>query len=212
MSSVYDKLIQRLTNNYAKDPNSNIGKILQLLAYPLQEHQDTRDKIEEYRDIDLAEGVTLDRIGGNVQQPRGQANDAIYRIMLKAKIKANLSDGTINTVIDYISFILQIDPSEVEVHETWEDNVGKYANLHINVPTKPINEIGLSLNQFAQLVRNVLAAGVGCSVLAEGTFQFSSISNQSETDTEKGFSDVDGTTGGFFGAIYDSGQEQKLPI
>ena len=55
-----------------------MGKLLGIVAGELQEARETIEKVDLWRDIDKAEGATLDRIGLNVQQLRGQATDPVY--------------------------------------------------------------------------------------------------------------------------------------
>ncbi len=207
--SILTDMLQRLTDNYAKDPESNIGKLLGIVAGELEELRDTIERIDLWRDIDEAEGSTLDRIGKNVQQLRGQATDPVYRILLKTKIARNMSDGAINTIIRVLSIALQAEPEEIVIEELWETEP---ATIHISVPTEVLNASGFSLSQFGRLVNRIVAAGVKAYVLLEGTFAFSSIVDESENDPDAGYADLAQTTGGYFGAIYDPGDETDLPL
>lgn len=182
---------------------------MKLTAHHIQENEDTLFRIADWRDIDQAEGHVLDRIGSNVNQQRGQLPDEVYRVLIKSKIKRSLSDGSINTLIDFLSFILQINTREVNINELWES--GKPAALHINVPGGAINQTGLSLKQFGRLINLVVAAGVRAEVLFAGTFSFSSDYRESEMSPH-GFADDDLTTGGTLGYIYDPSEDIDLPI
>lgn len=209
MHDVLKELVDRLTDNYAKNPESNNSKFMQLAANTIQENEDTLFKIKDWRDMDQAQGKALDKIGGNVKQVRGQLPDETYRVLIKAKIKRTLSDGSIDTIIDFVSFILQIPVTDVELTELWAE--GKDAALHLNVPAGPINATGLSLTQFGRLINLIVVAGVRAEVLFEGTFSFSSNYSASETSTE-GFADDAGTTGGTLGYAYDPEFDVDLPI
>lgn len=123
MSNVKDLFLSRLTDNYNKHENSNVNKLVELTTKHIQDNEDLLSKIGEWIDIDQAEGTTLDMHGRNVQQERGQASDDVYRVLIKSKIKRNLSDGSINTIIDFLSFILNINPSEVIINELWEEGI-----------------------------------------------------------------------------------------
>lgn len=207
---VLKRFVDRLTDNYNKNENSNVYKLLQLAAEHIQENEDTLNRIMNWRDIDQAEGVTLDLIGRNVRQNRGQAPDEVYRILIKSKIKRNFSNGSINTLIDFLSFILQIDKKEVVIHELYE--VGQPATLKIDLPIGAIAKTGLTRNQFGALVNIVTVAGVKANVLFEGTFSFSADYYNSEYDNPNGFADDAGTTGGTLGDSYDPGNDYELPL
>ena len=211
------KMLRRITDNYNKDPDSNVGKLLNIAATEIEDLEETADKIRLWRDIDEAEGETLDRIGYNVQQWRGQATDPVYRILIKSKIARNLSDGSINTVIGTLAITLDTEHKEIEVRELWGDpSEPEPAAIFISVPTQRLNEIGFGLTQFGRLCNRIVAAGVKADVLLQGTFQFSSDYDSVNTDSEKGFNELvngePGKIGGYFGAVYDPADDPDLPI
>lgn len=175
---------------------------MQVTAMHIQENEDTLNQIAEWRDIDKAQGKVLEQIGSNVRQSRGALGDDTYRIMIKSKIKRSLSDGSIDTLIDFISFILQIEPKNVNITEFSSGS----GTLHVDVPAGAINSTGLSLAQFGQLINLVTVAGVRADVLFQGTFSFSSNYSASETDANAGFD------GGTLGYAYTPGQDTSLPI
>lgn len=212
LNPVLNRLVDRLTDNYNKNVDSNVNKLMQVAALSIQENEDVLTQIQEWRDIDKAEGTTLDRIGNNIQQNRGKAPDSLYRVLIKSKIRRNLSDGSINTLIDFLSIILQVDKTEVKITELWQE--GKSAVIHVDVPSGSINTTGLSIGQFGTLLNLVVAAGVRAEVLMEGTFQFSSQSATSETDATgvSGFADMGQTRGGQLGAAYSPSSDYALPI
>lgn len=208
-NEVLDKFVERLTDSYSKNPESNVYKLMSIAAGIIQENEDTLNRIGDWRDVDQAEGVALDMLGQNVRQNRGQAPDEVYRILIKSKIKRNLSNGSINTLIDFLSFILQIPKTSVKVNELWK--VGQPADLKIDIPLNVINATGLSRKQFGTLINLVTVAGVNAEVLFEGTFSFSSVYDASETSAE-GFADDAGTTGGTLGDAFDPAVDYELPF
>jgi len=122
LSDVLQKFWDRLTDNFNKHPNSNVSKLLKIAAAHIQENTDLLDKIEEWRDVDKAEGAVLDRHGRNVRQERGQATDEVFRVLIKSKVLRNFSNGSIDTIIEFLAFILQVDPQVVKVRELWPDD------------------------------------------------------------------------------------------
>lgn len=205
-------MLKRLTDNYKKDPNSNIGKLLSIISDEMEEIKSNFETIGNYRDIDQAAGNTLDKIGVNVQQFRGVATDEVYKILLKSKIARNLSQGDINTIIRVLSITLNTDPSNIRVTELYTTIDNEPAGIFVSVPTQLLNSVGFSVSQFGRLVNRIVAGGVRANVLFQGTFQFSSLPATSETDSTKGFANVAQTTGGSLGAFYDPANDVDLPL
>jgi hypothetical protein len=131
LGEVLDKFINRLTDAYSKNPGSNVHKLMQLTAEHIQENEDGLKKITDWRDVDQSEGKALNRVGRNVNQNRGQLTDEVYRVMIKAKIKRSLSNGSVDTLIDFLSFVLSIPKEDVEITELWP---AKTATINVNVP------------------------------------------------------------------------------
>ncbi|QIQ61224.1 I-like baseplate protein [Bacillus phage vB_BcM_Sam46] len=208
MNEVLNKFIDRLTDNYDKSPNSNVYKLMQLATSILQEQENTLTKIGNWRDVDQAEGTTLDMLGANVRQYRGAASDEAYRILIKSKIKRNLSNGSINTLIDFLSFILQIPREQVKIRELWD--AGQHATIKVEFPMDSLSATGLTGTQFGVLVNNVTAAGIKAEVLFSGTFSFSEDYNN-PTISAEGFQGT-GYEGGTLGDSFDPADQIPLPI
>lgn len=214
MSSIFDKMLERLTDNYNKHPQSNISKLLKLVAKELDDIKVQLKKIEEWRDIDKAEGEVLNRIGYNVEQFRGQASDEIYRVLIKSKIARNRSNGTINKIIEVISMALGVEPKDIGIKEMYLDEFDPEpaAISVISVPIAKILEIGMTGSQFAKLIAQMTAAGVGVrEIELYGTFLLSSQPDVIETDPDTGLADIDMTQGGELGMIYQPDKDIELP-
>jgi hypothetical protein len=213
MLNVLD-MLRRLTDNYDKDPQSNIGKLMSILNIQLNDLLQTLDTMEKWRDIDLAQGSTLDGIGQNVAQPRGAASDQVYRILIKSKIARNLSRGDINTVIRVIALAVNAQHSEIEIHEKFTDPLEPEpaAISLLRLPLSRISDSEIDLRQFARIIQKTVAAGVRVdAVELQGTFSFSSVSDV-ELDSAAGFADIDQLTGGTLGAVFTPALETDLPI
>lgn len=201
-------ILKKLTDVFTKNPKSNMGKLITIMAVQLRDLEHTFETIQEWRDIDTAKGTTLDRIGENVVQPRGAATDEVYRIMIKSKIARNLSKADINTIIRVIAVALGTDYSDIEIKEQFNDAFDKEpaAISLLKMPIDKLNESGISLSQFIQIIQRTVAAGVKVSaVQLSGSFRFSSVSDQT-TSGENGFGV------GKFGYLYSPGDNTDLPI
>ncbi|MBY9077288.1 hypothetical protein KIH86_03705 [Paenibacillus sp. HN-1] len=213
MFSVKD-MLRRFADTYNKDPNSNLGKLIAILHEQLAAVGDTLETVRDWRSIDAAKGTTLDRIGTNIVQPRGAATDEVYRVLLKSKIARNLSKTDVNTIIQVLALALDCAYSDIRIQEKYddpEDPEPAAINL-IRVPTKRLNEVGMSPFQFARIVQKTVAAGVRVALIElAGTFTLSSQYNVLET-SPFGLADVDMTTGGTLGEVYIPGDDYPLPI
>lgn len=203
-------MLKRLPDAFLKDSSGNIGKLYQIFDEEMQLIYSTYDKIKLSRDIDKATGYTLDKAGKNVNQSRGSTPDKVYRVLIKAKAKRNLSDGSINTIIEILSFLLNTDASEINVIELWPE--GQNAAIQVDIPAGAVNATGLTLTQFVNVVDLITAGGIRVLSLFEGTFSFSSIVDQSEIDNDAGFADINQTSGGTLGAYYDPTSSNPLPL
>lgn len=116
--SFLDSLKNRLTDRFKRTALSNTHKLLQVFSGQLDDINETLYKIQEWRDIDKAEGVQLDKLGSEiVQEYRNGQTDEEYRLRIKVKIVANLSKGDIPTVNNVLRMFL--GNSFISVQEMW---------------------------------------------------------------------------------------------
>jgi hypothetical protein len=114
-----NKLLDRLTDNYNKHTDSNIGKLFQIISGELEEVKKVFQDIKTYQDLDIAIGKTLDNIGKNVLEYRSTDNDELYRQLIKTKIIANLSQGDIETINEVAKVL--VGDGFAGIKETWND-------------------------------------------------------------------------------------------
>lgn len=198
-------ILDRLTDNYRKDSGSNVYKLMNIVSDELSEIKETFKTIEQWRDIDKAEGDVLDMIGSNVLQYRGQVTDDVYRVLIKSKIARNRSDGTLNYIIDILSVALDVPPSEIRISENYPAKISV-----LEIPIEKLNEIGMTSTQLGRVVAKLIAAGIGLdSIEFFGTFE---IGDTLITDLETGFGDIEMTVGGTLGAVYSPESDPEFPV
>lgn len=204
--------ISRLTDQYLKNENTNIGKLFFIVDNEMEQLKTVLKTIEDWRSLNNAKGSTLDLIGSNINQSRGRASDEIYRIMIRGKEALNQSDGTMNSIIRVLSQAVDCDPSDINIYSLKEQGMDEPAAIIITkAPIDALNRVGMSPAQFVQLAQRSVLAGVRVdSANFEGTLEFGTTSM--ETDAEKGFSNIEGTTGGFFGSVAVLDDDSELPI
>ena len=68
-------------------------------------------------DIDTNEGQALDVIGNIVDISRVDANDEVFRLLLRAKIAKNNSDATLDSIVTAVQFVTGIQDVSVNDRE-----------------------------------------------------------------------------------------------
>jgi hypothetical protein len=190
----------------------NFSSLFTIINDQVQDLNDTLDTMEQWMDIDKAEGVVLDEIGSDVNQYRGQATDEIYRMMIRGKKARSSSDGTINSMIESLSKTLNCDPSQMQILSSIEAGEGEPAAIVIKkIPIITLNQVGMSANQFMQFVEQVVPGDARVShVNLDGTFRFSSMLNEVENSPD-GLSS-DGSDGGTLSGVLVTATDIQLPI
>ncbi len=210
MSYTADDMTFLLTDAYYKSKDGNIYKLFQVVEEQFQDISKAQDTIRLYRSIDEAKGETLDYIGSNYNQERGQATDEIYRAMIKAKISRMWCSGDYNSIISALATTLQSDVSEFEFIDDSEEGTNGVVSI-VGVPIERLNELGMSIGQFTSIVKSLMPVGVRVeSVSYEGTFSFAS-GEEIEIDNNAGFADDEQTVGGYLGALA-SGNDYDLSL
>lgn len=212
--ALFQDMFRRLTDAYTKNEDSNIGKVLLLLSEQIDDLNGSLIAIENYRDLNQATGTTLDLIGKALGQPRGKATDEVYRILIRARIARNASDGTTDKIIHALALALNTEPTDIKVSELSDGGVYEPATVGlVNLPLDALLNAGMTATQFGILMQRVVAAGVRvASVDLTGTFQLADSATASVIDEEKGLSDLTQTTGGTLSGSFSPEQEVELPI
>ncbi len=208
-------MMRSLTESYTKNPNSNVGKLILLVSGQMEDLDETLKKVETWRDINQAEGETLDLIAANVGQLRGLATDEVLRILIRARVARNVSDGTMDGVINSLAVTLNTTPDKFGIKELYSDALTPEpaAIVITSLPIEVINQSGMSAVQFGKITQRVVASGVRVAAIdLSGTFAFSSQANAVEVDTATGFAPVNQSTGGTLSGSFDPDDEIVLPI
>lgn len=205
-------ILRKLTDVFTKNPNSNIGKLFLIVSEQFNELEESALKVENWRDIDQAEGTTLDAKGKERGQQRGQASDEIMRVLLKSRLARNNSDGTIDNVINALAVALRASPSTIRIKALWDE--GQPAALMIDgLPIDALNRVGMSATEFGALAQAIVVSGMEItSIDLTGTFSFSDDYDNGQMDNAAGFADDAQTIGGTFSYVFDPSQDTDLPI
>jgi len=83
---------------------------VEALVKPIQNFENVAWQVFAERNVDNAVGVQLDQIGEKVGQPRLGYLDDAYRRLIRARISANKSNGTVNDLIRISNLVID-DPA-----------------------------------------------------------------------------------------------------
>lgn len=208
----FTNLIGLLPDVYKKSSPSFIADLIKIIERVNTNIMNTYTTAEKWRSIDEARGATLDLMGLRVGQKRGSSSDEIYRVLIKARIARNNSDGTINSIIEALALSLNTTPDTIKIKPLYTE--GQPLAIRIEgIPITALNKVGLSISEFASLAQSIATAGITVSsVDLSGTFAFSSKLNQMEDSVEFGFAPLDRSTGGTLGSVAGSSDSNDLPI
>lgn len=192
--ALIDNMLKKLPDAYNKDINGNIGKLFNIAAPSMELLAQVFNAIQSWRDIDNAQGSTLDRIGVNLQQPRGSFTDNRYRVLLKSKIQQSISKGDINTIIQVAATMLNVPVTTIQIVPVYP------ASIYMTFPYGLLSQDILNnLSLILGFIQNTLAAGVYLSPQITGTFTFGAAVSWPQLDSTAGFSDINQLTGGYLG-------------
>lgn len=152
-----DTLLNELPTGMAYDKDSSNAKLLSLFADDLVAMQQLLTKIDDWRDIDNAQGVALDMVGADWQVPRNGNDDDFYRFLIKTKRLQRMTDGTYDSLVRLVSESLGAKYSEINVKPIKDE---PNAIEVTNIPADYINGDTRKEAIVLQQIRDSVIAGV----------------------------------------------------
>ena len=135
---------------------TNIGKLFSLIADGFSLVQENAERVRLWDNLDNAEGTVLDRYGANFGVDRGAAGDALYRIMIRVKMIAQLSGGDDDTIIRASAELLGVEYSDIGLADVFPAKKALYVDQEL------LSDERLELiDQIAAAIKRILAAGIG---------------------------------------------------
>lgn len=183
------------------DDSVQLQALLASLLTPSQSLEDAQAVHYAAFDVDTAEGVLLDVLGGVVGELRAGREDSEYRAYVRARTAANASDGSAKSVYRVVRLILGDDAHDLRV----ETVPPAYYRLHISGATLSFPwDAGVPSTVVAKaltsLVTDATSLGIGFGIVYQAaddahTFTCSS-TDAIEVSFDQGCSDDAGSTGG----------------
>lgn len=142
----------------------SIRKFFAPFVTQTQALEDASFQLFTLRNIDSSEGVNLDIIGKIVGERRQGVSDPIYRLRIRARIRANLSSGTVENI--YSVFRALFGPSPpVGLQYLWQDTfpagfIITLANIVIDPTELPV---------FVQFLKDSRGGGIEAHLVTQPT-------------------------------------------
>jgi hypothetical protein len=168
----------------------NLAALTSSYLNQIQEIENVFFDVLTKRYIANAKDAQLDTLGRIVGQPRIGATDDIYRLWILARIRANVSNGRADDIIQVAQLVLQ------GLSFTYDDYYP--ASFVVDV-TEPMTVDAPSVASIIGITRG---AGIGSALLfasstEDNSFTFADGDDQ-EDDIDRGFADDASTVGGEF--------------
>lgn len=148
---------KRLPDAYAKNTDSNIYRLLQLVNLLYNDLKIDLKSIDETRDIQQATGKTLDKYGEMVNVSRGGATDEQYRTKILSQIARYVTESDCNSVISAIAHIFDAAETDISIIE---DDM-KVEILGLTIET--LEKSGYKSREIEAMIRGIIPIGVEMS-------------------------------------------------
>lgn len=178
-----DRMYSNIKSAFRPKANDNWRALVETIAEEFDDLADARKEVVISRYVELAFGKQLDRIGKLVQTPRhnGESDDH-YRARLIVNFKQINAGGTIDDLKELSVVLLECSPDDVVIEEPF--NI-EPARIDLKIPSNIIESSGFTVQQYADYLREIKAAGVKLIGIQLGGF-----THRSESDFKKGINRV----------------------
>lgn len=158
--SLLKEFLDKFPSSFTSRIGSNNWKISKFFTDGLEQTQNVLEKIDKYRSVDNAEGKSLDNLGNKYGVKRGFADDAFFRMMIKAKIANRKGDTTVNGILRTMRNALGIDIKGVEIGPVYYQ--GKQEPMSLRLSNVPLTfaRTGFEQEFMLQQIESIIAAGI----------------------------------------------------
>lgn len=102
-----DELLAEVSQYWANYNGSNLWQLMDVLNKPMTDISATAQQIENYREINVADGSTLDLFGEDFKAGRVNHDDELYRFLIYIKSLVAKSQGTVPSIVNISETALQ---------------------------------------------------------------------------------------------------------
>lgn len=102
-----DQLLAETSQYWANYNGSNLWQLMDVLNKPVTSISTTAKLVEDYREINVASGSTLDQFGEDFKASRVNSDDDLYRFLIYIKSLVAKSQGTVPSIVNISETALQ---------------------------------------------------------------------------------------------------------
>lgn len=102
-----DELLAEVSQYWANYNGSNLWQLMDVLNKPMTNISATAQQVENYREINVASGSTLDLFGEDFKASRVNHDDELYRFLIYIKSLVAKSQGTVPSIVNISETALQ---------------------------------------------------------------------------------------------------------
>lgn len=102
-----DELLAEVSQYWANYNGSNLWQLMDVLNKPMTDISATAKQVEDYREINVASGSTLDLFGEEFKASRVNHDDELYRFLIYIKSLVAKSQGTVPSIVNISETALQ---------------------------------------------------------------------------------------------------------
>lgn len=102
-----DELLAEVSQYWANYNGSNLWQLMDVLNKPMTEISENAKQVEDFREINVARGSTLDLFGEDFKASRVNHDDELYRFLIYIKSLVAKSQGTVPSIVNISETALQ---------------------------------------------------------------------------------------------------------
>lgn len=102
-----DELLAEVSQYWANYNGSNLWQLMDVLNKPMTEISENAKQVEDFREINVASGSTLDLFGEDFKASRVNHDDELYRFLIYIKSLVAKSQGTVPSIVNISETALQ---------------------------------------------------------------------------------------------------------
>ena len=102
-----NQLLAEISQYWANYNGSNLWQLMDALNKPMTDISATAKQVEDYREINVASGSTLDLFGDDFKASRVNHDDELYRFLIYIKSLVAKSQGTVPSIVNISETALQ---------------------------------------------------------------------------------------------------------
>lgn len=191
-----DRASDVLKSAFTPGDDSTWDKFLTTVTDEFEAEYAAIRQVEAQRDIDTAVGEPLEKIGRqfHVNRRHGEADPHLRR-RIKLQLPKHTTSATLDEIIDASTLLLDCDPAQLELHETFDIEPGRF---DVFIREQVLKDADVTVSQYVNLIQEVKGGGIRAVATIGKQFTHRSVyeANNGINDTDRSYANEDGTIQG----------------